>query len=72
MPIYEYNCKECLHEFELLVSNPSKKVKCPACNSSKVEKQFSLFGMSGGDKKSTSHAGSDCTSCSSTSCKHCS
>ena len=72
MPIYEYKCDECPEEFEKLVSGNNPEVSCPKCNSRKVTKKFSLFGMSGVEKPVTSTgAGSGCTSCSASSCKTC-
>lgn len=55
MPIYEYACKDCKHKF--IVSLALKEVemkptiKCPHCNSDKVEKKFSAF-MAKTSKKS--------------------
>ncbi len=46
MPIYEYICQECGHAFEKLVPRAGTPVECEKCNSSKVEKQFSVFGTS--------------------------
>lgn len=45
MPIYEYVCKKCSHQFELLrlSSNDFKNVKCPECGSGKAEKKLSTF-----------------------------
>jgi putative FmdB family regulatory protein len=44
MPIYEYVCHECDEPFEALVLGFSKvDVKCPECDSEKVEKQISTF-----------------------------
>jgi putative FmdB family regulatory protein len=42
MPIFEYVCKECHNGFETLV-RASTTVACPACNSTSVEKQLSVF-----------------------------
>jgi len=47
MPIYEFVCKKCGNEFEELVRSSDSKVKCPLCNSTRVEKCFSLFSSSG-------------------------
>jgi putative FmdB family regulatory protein len=34
MALYEYRCKKCNHEFEVLTTKPvDKKEKCPKCNS---------------------------------------
>lgn len=45
MPIYEYVCKSCNHQFELLrlSSNGFKGVKCPECGSAKAAKKLSTF-----------------------------
>jgi len=42
MPIFEYRCGDCAHEFELLVLKGSGPARCPACNGEKVEKLLSL------------------------------
>jgi putative FmdB family regulatory protein len=42
MPIYEYVCKECKKGFEALVRGASIP-ECPACHSTKLEKQLSVF-----------------------------
>lgn len=44
MPIYEYKCLSCEHQFEALVSS-SSKAKCPECESAKLEQQYSAFAM---------------------------
>jgi putative FmdB family regulatory protein len=45
MPIFEYVCKECEHEFEALVFGKQKAV-CPKCQSKKLEPQLSVFAVS--------------------------
>jgi putative FmdB family regulatory protein len=42
MPIFDYRCKHCSHEFEALVRSASKVVTCPECASAELEKLFSL------------------------------
>ena len=42
MPIFEYVCKDCGKNFELLV-RPSTVIECPACSSKTLEKQLSVF-----------------------------
>jgi putative FmdB family regulatory protein len=64
MPIFEYICQECQHEFESLVFGRDK-AKCPQCQSQKLSPQLSVFamsskGMSSGTKSAP--AGS-CGSC---------
>ena len=44
MPIFEYICKECEHEFEALVFG-KQKAECPKCQSKKLEPQLSVFAV---------------------------
>ena len=41
MPIFDYICTDCKHEFEALVRG-SKVPVCPQCKSEQLEKQMSL------------------------------
>ncbi len=41
MPIYEYHCSACRHDFEVLATSSSRPV-CPACGSASLEKLVSL------------------------------
>jgi putative FmdB family regulatory protein len=45
VPIYEYVCGACGHEFEELVMSASgrDRVKCPECGSGKTGRQMSVF-----------------------------
>ena len=45
MPIFEYICQECQHEFETLVFGRDK-AKCPKCHSQKLSPQLSVFAVS--------------------------
>ena len=45
MPIFEYVCQECQHEFEALVFGRDK-AKCPKCQSKKLNPQLSVFAVS--------------------------
>lgn len=42
MPIYEYACQQCSHEFETLVRSADDTPKCPKCGQLEVLKQFSV------------------------------
>jgi putative FmdB family regulatory protein len=41
MPIYEYSCKTCGNEFELLVRGEMTP-ECPSCKSQELERAISL------------------------------
>ena len=45
MPIFEYVCEECQHQFEALVFGQEKAV-CPKCASKKLNRQLSVFAVS--------------------------
>ncbi|CAL1240494.1 FmdB family zinc ribbon protein [Candidatus Methylocalor cossyra] len=46
MPIYDYHCKHCGKEFELLVSHSARPV-CPECGQPDLEKRPSLTAPQG-------------------------
>lgn len=47
MPIFEYECNACGHQFEFLVLPASKDgPACPECHSADLEKQLSGFALS--------------------------
>jgi len=60
MPIYEFQCKKCNNEFEVLFRSSDEKltIACPACKSRKTRKMLSAF--AGGK--------SGCNTCAATSC----
>jgi putative FmdB family regulatory protein len=41
MPIYEYSCRSCDHQFEVLVRSSQTPV-CTACGSAELDRIFSL------------------------------
>jgi putative FmdB family regulatory protein len=43
MPIFDYICKNCNHEFESLVLQRTECVPCPACGRDSEKKTVSLF-----------------------------
>jgi len=46
MPIFEYLCKGCGKQFEILVRG-SEKPHCPKCNGTRLEQQLSAFAVAG-------------------------
>ncbi len=45
MPLYDFHCNECGHEFEALVRPQDPPAKCPSCQSTTVEKLLSGFAL---------------------------
>ena len=62
MPIYEYVCRECDSEFEELVQG-STQPRCPACNSSELEKKFSSFAVAADSLPMACEARGPCANC---------
>lgn len=63
MPIFEYVCKDCSHEFEAIVYG-NQKAECPKCQSKKLEPQLSVFAVSAkGSSSSNMAAPRPCGSC---------
>ncbi|MGE0593149.1 MAG: FmdB family zinc ribbon protein [Vicinamibacterales bacterium] len=42
MPLFEYACSACAHEFEMLVRGDDTPV-CPACHGTRLERRMSVF-----------------------------
>ena len=42
MPLYEYACKACDHQFEALVRS-NDTPECPACRATTLERRLSVF-----------------------------
>jgi putative FmdB family regulatory protein len=47
MPIYEYACRDCNHQFETLV-RASETPECASCGSAHLEKKLSVFAAQAG------------------------
>jgi putative FmdB family regulatory protein len=58
MPIYEYACRACGHEFETLV-RASETPDCAACGSAELDKKLSVFAA----QKETAAAPAACGAC---------
>jgi putative FmdB family regulatory protein len=50
MPLYDYSCRGCGHQFEALVRAQDPAAKCPSCQSGDVEKLLSGFAMKTAEK----------------------
>ena len=63
MPIYEYSCKKCEHQFEVLIrSKTDLPAKCPKCGTAKPVKQFSAFAVAATAHHDHSEACESCPS----------
>ena len=56
MPLYEYRCLGCGHEFEILVLTSSKTIACPSCAGDSLERILSLFAVSSDGSRQASTA----------------
>lgn len=72
MPIREYVCCSCGHGFEELIRNAEeeRELVCPECGSPRLNRCFSVFGVSGTEKK-VKTASSSCSRCTSHNCSSC-
>ncbi len=48
MPLYEYQCEACQHQFEQLILKQDVPV-CPACGSGSVQRLVSMFAVNSAD-----------------------
>ena len=62
MPIFEYICEECHHEFEALVYGRDK-ANCPKCQSQKLTPQLSVFAVSAKGSPTKAAPPGPCGSC---------
>ena len=61
MPIFEYSCSKCGHEFETLV-RASSTPDCPNCHSTELEKKLSVFATANSTSEAAAAPG-PCGSC---------
>jgi putative FmdB family regulatory protein len=62
MPMYEYRCQDCNTLFEQLTFNSETEVHCTQCQSTRVEKELSVFAVGGTRQAAFSEAG-PCGAC---------
>lgn len=63
MPIFEYACQDCGHEFEALTRS-SQQPECPRCHSIQLEKKLSVFATAGsGEGREPALAEGPCGTC---------
>ena len=52
MPIFDYRCRSCGHEFEAIV-RVSQPATCPSCQGTDLEQLISLFSVSSASTRQT-------------------
>lgn len=74
MPMYEFVCDGCQHQFEELVMTSDEAVGCPKCGSANVSKILSRFAFKSGEVFRSSSTKSGCAGCTPgagcAGCKH--
>jgi putative FmdB family regulatory protein len=62
MPIFEYICQQCRHQFEAIVLG-AQKAACPKCESKKLNQQLSSFAVGGEKAPEARSADGACGNC---------
>jgi putative FmdB family regulatory protein len=62
MPIFEYVCQACDHQFEALVYG-TEKAECPKCRSKRLAPQLSVFAVSAKGSSPQPSSGGACGAC---------
>lgn len=62
MPIFEYVCRNCEHQFEKLVSGASQP-ECPTCSSQDLTRQLSVFAVNSKSAPASRPAAGPCGTC---------
>ncbi|MDD5757781.1 MAG: zinc ribbon domain-containing protein [Desulfobulbaceae bacterium] len=70
MPLYDYRCQQCNHEFELLQLG-KELAQCPLCASHDLDRLMSGFSVRGGAKEAGVASSSKCSGCAGGSCGTC-
>ena len=50
MPLYDFQCRACGHEFEALVRAGEESPACPSCTGRDIERLLSTFAVSSAEK----------------------
>ena len=51
MPLFDFQCRKCGHEFEALVRPTHSPPSCPECGGNDLEKQLPTFAVNTADKR---------------------
>jgi len=71
MPLYEYKCKDCGYQFDVLRSmkDADKPIQCRSCHSEHTSRALSVFFASSEGRSIAADSG--CAGCSSGHCSGC-
>ena len=72
MPIYEYICEECGHEFDALRSmkDADTEISCKQCDSHHTHRMLSVF-FAQSDGRTVANTSTGCSGCNGGSCASC-
>jgi putative FmdB family regulatory protein len=62
VPIFEYVCKQCDHEFEAIVYG-DRKAACPKCQSRQLRPQLSVFAVAAKGSSGNARSSGGCGAC---------
>jgi putative FmdB family regulatory protein len=62
MPIFEYVCQKCSHQFEAIVQG-TQKAACPKCESKRLDQKLSSFAVRGEKSHDAAAPAGPCGSC---------
>ena len=73
MPIYEYLCQDCKHEFEVIrpMNQADVPMACAKCGGENIKRKISVFFAESGGKAVSGMSEPACSSCASGNCLHC-
>jgi putative FmdB family regulatory protein len=73
MPIYEYICRDCKNEFEVIrsMSQADVPIACAACGGENIKRKLSLFFAESGGKAVAGTSAPACGSCAGGDCAGC-
>jgi putative FmdB family regulatory protein len=73
MPIYEYICLNCKHQFEAIrpMAQADAPQTCQKCGAEDIKRKISLFFAESGGKAVSGMTEPSCGSCSSGNCSSC-
>jgi putative FmdB family regulatory protein len=74
MPVYEYVCRDCQHEFDKLrpMRDADTPIRCEDCHGERTQRKLSVFfAQSAGQAVAGTSSGKSCGGCAGGSCGSC-